>query len=56
MTRKISAISCGKLDSVMAMPGLLDIQTNSFAALLRRDEDAERAQSSSGSQPGSDTS
>ena len=43
MTKKISAISCGKLDSVMSMPGLLDIQTSSFAALLRRDEDAERA-------------
>ena len=43
MTRKLSAISCGKLDTVMSMPGLLDIQTSSFAALLRRDENAERA-------------
>ncbi len=43
MTKKLSAISFGKLDSAMPMPGLLDIQTNSFAALLRRDEEAERA-------------
>ncbi len=43
MTKNISAISFGKLDTVMPMPGLLDIQTNSFEALLRRDENAERA-------------
>jgi DNA-directed RNA polymerase subunit beta len=43
MTKKLSAISYGKLDTVMPMPGLLDIQTNSFEALLRRDENAERA-------------
>jgi DNA-directed RNA polymerase subunit beta len=43
MTKKLSAISFGKLDTVMPMPGLLDIQTDSFEALLRRDENAERA-------------
>jgi DNA-directed RNA polymerase subunit beta len=43
MTKKLSAISYGKLDTVMPMPGLLDIQTNSFEALLRRDENSERA-------------
>jgi len=43
MTNKLTSITFGKLDSVMSMPGLLEIQTNSFEALLRRDEEAERA-------------
>jgi DNA-directed RNA polymerase subunit beta len=43
MTNKVPTISFSKLDTWMPMPNLLDIQTESFQALLRSDEDAERA-------------
>ncbi|MEJ2236929.1 MAG: DNA-directed RNA polymerase subunit beta, partial [Gemmatimonadales bacterium] len=43
MTNKVPTISFAKLETGMPMPHLLDIQTESFQALLRSDEDAERA-------------
>ncbi len=43
MTTRLPVISFGKLETGMPMPHLLDIQTRSFEALLRSDEEAERA-------------
>ena len=43
MIKKAPVISFSKLETGMPMPNLLDIQTQSFQALLRSDQDADRA-------------